>query len=59
MMGERHGADRPTSARLASIEEARRLRDLLVRDFDGSDTAEIDLPTWATYCCAVDPFYND
>lgn len=54
LMGERHGIGRLTS-RSASIQEARELRDLLVRDFNGSDTDSIDGATWHAYCCAVDP----
>lgn len=54
MMGERHGTSRLTS-RFASIQEARELRALLVRDFNDSDTDNIDGATWHAYCCAVDP----
>lgn len=37
------------------LEEAAGLRDLLVLDFAGRDTDDIEIGLWGTYCCAVDP----
>lgn len=39
----------------ATLSQASDLRALLVRDFLGQDTADIDGRTWDLYCCAVDP----
>lgn len=55
LMGERHGVNRSAADRLASKEEARTLRELLARDFDGQDTDEIPPGVWHAYCCAVEP----
>ncbi|BCN13335.1 hypothetical protein GO290_02725 [Ralstonia solanacearum] len=54
LMGERHGIGRPAEARVASVDEAIAMRELLVRDFCGKDTDEIDGGLWQSYCCAVD-----
>lgn len=58
LMGDRHGADRPIGTDFATGAEARALRCLLVRDFDGLDTDGISLEVWNTYCCAVDPYHR-
>jgi hypothetical protein len=39
----------------ADLTQAEELRDLLVRDFGGQDTAQIADGTWHAYCCAVAP----
>ena len=52
LMGERYGVG---VSRYASQQEASDLRDLLVRDFPGKDTYQIDGGRWHHYCCAVHP----
>ncbi|ODP35132.1 hypothetical protein A9762_12310 [Pandoraea sp. ISTKB] len=52
LMGKRA---RPGYVGLASMQEASDMRQLLVRDFDGEDTNDIEGHTWHLYCCAVDP----
>ena len=52
LMGERFGA---VHSQFASAQEAIDVRNLLVRDFAGEDTNEIDGAKWHLYCCAVDP----
>ena len=39
----------------ATLSQASDLRDLLVRDFAGKDTNDIEGSTWHLYCCSVDP----
>lgn len=44
-----------SAPRMATLQEASDLRHLLVRDFRGKDTDDIDCVRWNLYCCAVDP----
>lgn len=45
--------------RIPTLDQAAHLRELLLRDFAGQDTADIDGVTWDLYCCTVDPVENE
>lgn len=53
LMGERVSLG--GAQRIASLQEASDLRQLLVRDYPGMDTEDIEGARWDLYCCAVDP----